>query len=251
MPIAGLGLHFLVALFFAIHAVRTGQQMVWLFVLFSFPLLGSVVYLLAVYLPGSRLEWHAGRAVRAAGRAIDPTRELREARAAYELTPTAHNQMRLASAFLDAGQPQEAATLYETCLAGPFSDDLEIRLGAALALADCGRFGEAIEHLEFVRRASPGYKAETVSLALARALGGAGRTVDAVTEFESALARFGTFETRAHYVLWAVTAGQTARATQLYAEIEQLRRHWPRHAERLNRPMLQQLRTSMASIAQA
>ena len=27
MPFAGLGLHFIVALFFAVHVVRTGQQM--------------------------------------------------------------------------------------------------------------------------------------------------------------------------------------------------------------------------------
>jgi hypothetical protein len=44
MPIVGLGLHLLIALFFAVHAVRSGQQLFWLFILFSFPLLGSVVY---------------------------------------------------------------------------------------------------------------------------------------------------------------------------------------------------------------
>jgi hypothetical protein len=58
MPI--LGLHILIALFFAVHVVRSGQQMYWLFVLFSFPILGSIVYFVAIYLPGSRLE-HGAR----------------------------------------------------------------------------------------------------------------------------------------------------------------------------------------------
>ena len=43
MPIFGLGLHILIAIFFAIHAIRTGREMYWLLILFMFPLLGSIV----------------------------------------------------------------------------------------------------------------------------------------------------------------------------------------------------------------
>ena len=46
MPFVGLGLHLVVALFFAVHAVRTGREMYWLVILFSFPLLGSIAYFL-------------------------------------------------------------------------------------------------------------------------------------------------------------------------------------------------------------
>ena len=55
MPIFGLGLHILIALFFAVHAMRHGKQMYWLIILFSFPLLGSVVYFVVEYLPASRM----------------------------------------------------------------------------------------------------------------------------------------------------------------------------------------------------
>lgn len=43
MPIIGLGLHVLIAIYFAAHAVRTGQDKYWLWILFAFPLLGSLV----------------------------------------------------------------------------------------------------------------------------------------------------------------------------------------------------------------
>ena len=109
MPFLGLGVHVLIALFFAIHAVRSGQQMYWLIILFSFPLLGSIVYFVVIFLPDSRLERGARRAVAAAGKVLDPTRELRDARAAYEFTPTAQNEMRLASALLEGGLAEEAA----------------------------------------------------------------------------------------------------------------------------------------------
>lgn len=66
MPFLGIGLHVLIALYFAVHALRSGQQMYWLIILFSFPLFGSIVYFFAIYLPNSRLEHGARKVVAAA-----------------------------------------------------------------------------------------------------------------------------------------------------------------------------------------
>ena len=44
MPYIGIGLHVLAAIYFAVHAIRSGQSLYWLILLFSFPLLGSIVY---------------------------------------------------------------------------------------------------------------------------------------------------------------------------------------------------------------
>ena len=54
MPFLGIGFHVLIALYFAVHAIRTGQNLFWLMILFAFPLLGSIVYLFAIYLPELR-----------------------------------------------------------------------------------------------------------------------------------------------------------------------------------------------------
>ena len=43
MPILGFGLYFALAIFCAVHVVRTRQPLYWLMILFGFPLLGSVV----------------------------------------------------------------------------------------------------------------------------------------------------------------------------------------------------------------
>ncbi len=37
MPFLGIGFHVIVALFFAVHVVRSNQNMYWLFILFVFP----------------------------------------------------------------------------------------------------------------------------------------------------------------------------------------------------------------------
>ncbi|MDM4768102.1 tetratricopeptide repeat protein [Pelomonas sp. SE-A7] len=241
MPFIGAGLHLLVALFFAIHAVRTGQPLYWLVILFMFPLLGSAVYFFAVFLPGSRLERGARRTVAATARALDPGRELREARAALEATPTAQNQMRLANALLEAGQPQEAAEAFEICLKGPFASDAEIKLGAARAWLEAGQAGRAVNHLQAIRADQPGFRNDQLSLLLARALAADKRHEEARAEFEHGLARFGSFEAHAEYAIWALQRGEQALADKLQAEIEKMCRSWNRHTQELNAPVLRRL----------
>jgi hypothetical protein len=241
MPFVGIGLHLLVALYFAVHAVRSGQNMYWVIILFSFPLLGSAVYFFAVYLPDSRLHHGARKAVATAAKALDPTRELREARAAFDYTPTAQNQIRLAVALLDAGLADEAATNYEACLKGPFATDLDIRLGAARAQYECQHFREAINHLTYIRSEDAAFRAEQVTLLLARALAESGNRQEARSEFESALTRFGSFDTKAEYLIWALGANDQDTAARLQIDVQRATERWNRHTRELNRPVLRRL----------
>lgn len=241
MPFAGLGLHALVALFFAVHVVRTGQQLYWLIILFSFPLLGSAVYFWVTYLPNSRLPHSARKMVSVAAKTLDPTRELREAREAFDYTPTAQNQMRLAAALLGSDQADEAATNFEACLRGPFANDPEIRLGAAKAFFACKRYTEAISHLENIRRTNATYRSEEVSVLLAKTLGAAGRRTEAQTEFEQTLERFGSFECRAEYAIWAINAGERDLAARLQTDIQRSMERWNRHTRDLNMSLIRRL----------
>ena len=240
MPFAGLGLHFILAILCAIHVVRSRQNMYWLFILFVFPLLGSLVYFFAVYLPNSRLERGAMNAVRAAVKAIDPQREVREARLAFEDTPTAQNQMRLASALLEVGDAEAAAREYQACLQGPFASDPEIRLGAARAFVECARYDDALRHLEPLRQERPDYRPEPVALLIARSLAGASRAADA---------RFGTFEAKAEYAIWAYAVGDTATAERLRPELEKIAARWSSLTRELNAPVARRLAAAQAAAA--
>lgn len=241
MPILGAGLHILVAALFAIHAVRTRQASQWLFILFAFPLLGSLAYFFAVYLPNSRLERQALKAVGAAVKAIDPQREVRTARAAFEDTPTAQNQMRLAAALLEVGESQEAATLYTRCLQGPFANDPEIRLGAARAFEAAQRPADALTHLEVVKAERPDYRTDTVALVEARCLAALGRRAEARSAFEAAERRHGTWETKAEFAIFAWATGDTATAERLDEELRKIAARWNRLTRELNEGTLHRL----------
>ncbi|KQZ44004.1 hypothetical protein [Duganella sp. Root1480D1] len=248
MPVFGLGLHILVAIFFAVHAVRRGRELYWLLILFSFPLLGSLVYFFAVYLPSSRLEHGARKAVAAAGRMLDPGRELREARDAFNFTPTAQNQMRLAAALLEAGEAAEAATTYEACLQGAFGSDLEIRLGAARANLAVGAHDKTIQHLEFIRRTDANYRAEQCSLLLAKAFAAANRNDEARAEFENAVDRFGSFDARAEFAIWAAGMREYQLAKRLQSELQHTMDRWNRHTASMNDATVRRLNAAFAQV---
>ena len=247
MPYAGLGLHLIVAVICAIHAVRTGQPMYWLIILFMFPLLGSIVYVVAIYLPSTRLQRSARRAVSVAAKAIDPNREVREAREAFAEAATAQNQMRLAAALLETGEAAEAAKLYEGCLTGPFASDLEIRFGAARAFVECGRYAEALEHIEAIRTTKKEFRTEAVSILRGRALAGLGRNDEAREEFKSALATFGTFEARAEYAIFALGVGDNATAEPLLAELDKITSRWNSANRDLNERVMKRLAAARAA----
>lgn len=244
MPFIGIGLHILLALFCAFHVVRSGQQLYWLIILFAFPMLGSLVYLFAVYLPNSRLERGAMKAVSAAAKALDPGKELRLAREDYEQTPTAQNQMRLAAALLDMGQAEEAARLYESGLKGPFASDPEMRFGAARAFVEALRYVHAVPHLEELRRSRPEYRPDQVALLLARAYAGASRASEAREEFERTIARYATFEAHAEYAIWALATGDAATAARLQTEIDKMMGRWNAMSRQLNEPVLRRLKAA-------
>ena len=246
MPLAGLGLHFLIALFFAIHALRNGRQMYWLLILFSFPLLGSLAYFVAEYLPASRLERQGRIAGRALQKSIDPGRDVRDARRVFDLTPTAHNQMRLAAALLDAGQSDEAVQHYDACLRGPFAGDPEVVLGAARANAAHGRPAAAIALLAPLQDKQPGFRFDEVGLALGRAYAANNQPAEAGTQFEAVVARFASIEARVELALWARANGNDAVAQRELQEIAHARKHMEKHTRDLHRELFRRLDAATA-----
>lgn len=233
MPILGLGLHVIVAIFFAIHAVKTGRELYWLIILFMFPLLGSVVYFAVVFLPDARLQRGVRQAGRVIDRAVQPGRPLREARAAFELTPTAANRVQLAKILLDSGEAEhtaEAVSHYDACLEGPFAGDAELQLGAARARLANRQPGEAIGILVTLRAAQPGFRQEQLGLTLAEAYVAAGRNAEAGVEYEALADRFGSVEARAGLALWALQNGRNDLAERELKEVDLVRRHMNKHA---------------------
>lgn len=241
MPILGLGIHFLIALFFAVHAVRSGRELYWLFILVSFPVLGSLVYFLAIYLPQSRLERKLGQAGAKVLKSFDPKRDVREAQHAFDLTPTAHNQTRLASAMLEAGMHAQAVDQFESCLCGPFAGDPDIRFSAARARLANAQPDRAIAALTELRKTHPAYREEQVALLLAQAYAAAGMHAEAGQQFADVVQRFSGIEARAEYALWALSRRDQMVADAQLKELNHSRKHMTSYTRSLHQAMFKRL----------
>lgn len=249
MAFFGLGAHLIIALFFAVHAIRAGREMYWLIILFSFPLLGSIVYFFAIFLPETSVERSIAKAGGKIVKILDPTRELREARDLFELTPTTQNQVRLASALLETGNAAEAAEHYESALKGQFSEDADLKFGAARARAEIGQHREAAVLLREIREHTPTYRREEMSLLMAKLLGASGQADAATAEYRRAITEHDTVRCCAEYAIFALGQGDVETATRLQDHITKVTKRWTKHNRTINADVLKRLNAAWAVAA--
>jgi len=249
MPFMGLlgFLHIIIAVCFAVHAVRTGRQLFWLFILFSFPMLGSVVYFLVEYLPSSRLKSGFKGAVSIASKALNPDAELRAAQKAVDLTPTVQNRMRLAKALMAKGDSAKAVEQLDQCLTGQFANDPDIGFIAATAKFQNKQPADAIHLLNKIRQRNPEFRQEQVSVLLAQALVAAGDHEKAKQEFIHAVSTYGSVEARAEYAIWAASTGDTETALKLREDLEHSWKHWNTYARSQHRELFSRVDKALAA----
>jgi hypothetical protein len=249
MPYAGLGLHVLVAIYFASHVLRTGQDRYWLMILFAFPLLGSLVYFLMVWLPDARRSTQGQMVARGVQKLLDPSRELRAAQEALEVAATPANRLRLADALLAMGRASEAVVQYQAVLSGLYADDPLVRIHLARALVEAGNPQEARVLLDRLIADMPKLKSAEGHLIYARAVAALGDRARAREEFESLVAYFAGLEARARYAEVLLAWGDTARLLALVTETNKIVKRMPAAARDLNREWIARLKKVESSMA--
>ncbi|HEY2024909.1 tetratricopeptide repeat protein [Paraburkholderia sp.] len=250
MLYSGIGLHVFVAIFFAVHAVRHNQGIYWLFILFAFPLLGSVVYFFAVFLPGLRQSRGARVATQAITQFVDPNRALREARADFDRAPTVQHRMRLGDALLEAGNPREALEHFQAAANGPFANDPALLLGLARSQFALGDYPATRSTLANLFAVNPQARNQGAPALLHARTLAALSAPGARAAFEQALTCASDVAPRCLFADWLAAQPHDAdrqHAQTLYTEIVQDARHWPRHAREHNREWLQRAQAALAS----
>ena len=204
----------------AMHVVRTGQQMYWLWILVIGGPLGAAFYFFAVLLP----DLMGGRTARVVGKAaqqaLDPERDYRQAMRALEDTPTVGNRMKVAQAAAALGRWSDAEAQWALCGDGHWGDDPVILLGHADALLELGRFAEALAKLEKLKGLGSEGQTPRVALAFARAYEGLGRNAEADDAYRYAADRVPGLEAGGRYVAFMAKTGRRQDAEIGMAEIE-------------------------------
>jgi hypothetical protein len=225
MPILIMSLIIQVTLI--IHVIRTGRPNWWIFFILMAPGIGSGVYILMEILPNSGLMPNLRKAEMKVVKAMDPTRELREAQVAFDLAPTVGNRLRFADASADMGDWSGAERLYADCLRGQFEDDPTALFGLARTLVELGRPKEAIETINRLRVL--GREGPQEALIFARAAEALGDNEDAQDAYAFAAPRIPTLEAQARYIRFLRLAGKNVDATRELQEFDARLSRVPRH----------------------
>jgi len=240
-------LNYAVAIFFAVHAVRTGRQMYWIMILIIAPVLGSLIYFFAEYLPEMRHSTVARKSARVVKSLVDPNRELREARLAFERTPTVDNRSRLAEALLARGDNDEAIEQFQACASGPYAKDVKFRRGLARAQLAAGRHAAAAATLEGLIADSPRDAGSDAHLWLAQALTKVDET-RALAAFEHASQVHNSTETQAAYGIFLASLGRDAQARPLLEGVLHNARVGTPSSREPNRAAIDQARAALKSV---
>lgn len=219
MSLGLLALSLLFSILLAVHVVRTGREMYWLFIILMFQPLGGVVYAIVHVLPDIFGGSTARKISQAARESLDPTREYREARTACDDTPTVRNQARLAAAAGALGKHDEAEALYAQAAQGIHAEDPALLLGRAKALLELRRPQDALAVLERLGQDADA-RSPAAAVALGRAYEGLGRIAEADTAFEWASQRMPGFEGLARYAAFMARNGRRAEAQDAVTEMD-------------------------------
>jgi hypothetical protein len=235
MPYAAGGvLHFAIAIFFAIHAIRTGRQYYWLIILFSFPLLGSAVYFLMEYMPDMRMTRGGRKVIKVVNDVIDPNRALREAQAEFERAPTAANRGALAAALSGLGRYDEAIAHYNEAASGSYANDRHFVRGLASTNLLAERWRDARIAYERLFAIARDARQPDDDLGYAFALAQLG---DATADdaFQHAVTTSNGPVARCRYAQYLEGVGRMREARELYEAVVKEGRLAPRHTQDLHK----------------
>jgi hypothetical protein len=209
---------FLVQLGFAVHAVRTGRDAIWIYIIVFIPGIGCLLYLVTQVLP----ELSQGQAVsKARGtivKSVDQRRELRNRMDDLAVSDTLQNKMTLADECLEAAIYDEAISLYQSCLTGTYEHDPELMAKLARAQFLDGAASAARATLDALIKANPNYQSTEDHLLYARCLEALALYADASKEYDALVRAYPGEEARVRYALMLKGQGELDRAEILFIE---------------------------------
>lgn len=215
----------------AVHVFKRGRDYWWLFLIFFFPLIGSVVYFFVEMLPDLR----SGRRVGGVSIPGGGRRRIRQLEAAMLYSDTYANRKDLADAYLAGGVWEKAVPAYEYCLANGGEDDQELKLALALALFQMERHDEADETLAKIPDEAMKNVVLERDMLHARVLEARGRDAEALTAYEDLVRRWSGEEARCRLGLFLQKTGEVDRSKRIFEEIVTRSKHSPAFYSRAQR----------------
>jgi hypothetical protein len=220
MILPGFLLSLVMAILLCWHAVKTGRDQMWLWIILMLQPLGGLVYIALNIVPDIFGGTTARKLTHAARETLDPHREYREAKQAHDDTQTVRNQSRLAAAAAHLGHYAEAEALWRAAAQGVHADDPVLLLGLANALLELGRPAEALAVLDKLGSDEAHGRTPAAAMSLGRAYEALDRLDDADRAYQWAAERLPGFEALARYAAFMARHGRRDEAGEIVVELD-------------------------------
>lgn len=209
-------LEILIQIYFAVHAVKTGRDRYWLYILILFPGVGCLVYFFAEYLPELMQNPKIRKEV---GKIFTPKKQLKQLEEQFEMTPSIKNRLILAEGYVNAKLFDKAIDAYQQCLKDVREDDAIILEGLSCAYFFKGDFENAKQYLGKLLKTRSNRKGDEFDLLYARTLEELGDVEGAIKEYSEFIRIFTGEEARCRYALLLIKVGRAKEAEDLFNEV--------------------------------
>ena len=238
--IFGVGIHVLIAVCFAIHAIRNGQPFFWLWILFVFPFLGSVVYFIAVYLPQSRMPHQANMLSKKALHVLQPNRAINQAKIQYENIPSVDNAVRYAEYLTQAGKTAVAIDILKQKYSSLVENDTAYLEQLATAYLQDQQAQNALTITDKITSIDPNYKIEQIALIRALAHHQLNQQESAQKNFIVAT-KSQDIDKLSEYAFWAIQTDNAELAHQIRVDLQKKWNIGTAYSRQLHKPIFKQI----------
>ncbi|CCD97834.1 tetratricopeptide repeat protein [Bradyrhizobium sp. STM 3809] len=230
MPIALVVLLLDISLIY--HASRTGRLQPWAFIILMVPMIGALAYIVVELVP----EWLGSHDVQKARKRVanklDPEKYYRELSDRVAITDTIANRAALAEECVAISRYDEAERHYDHILSLPMGHEAIFALGKAKAQFARRRPADALATLDELQKTWPDYNSAEAHLLYARALQDAGRSGEALEEYQALLDYAPSSEAKVRYGTLLKLVGRVDEAKVVFTELLIQMKRSPRHVRK-------------------
>ena len=232
----------------AIHVVRSGRQLYWIWILLIGSYLGVLVYVVTAVIPDLRNDPRSRSAARQVLHTFDPERRRRQIKQRLEVADTVDNRRALAEESLRMGDFANATELYRSILKGLYATDASFLLGLAQSQAGAGEFTSARETLDRLFESNPAFRSNDAELLRARVLQSQGDLDAALDCYRTLSTSYAGEEARFRYGSLLKERGRFAEARDVFGDMLKRARNAPRYYRKKEKAWLDSAQRELASL---
>lgn len=232
----------------AVHVVRSGRPLYWIWILLIGSYLGVIVYVIAAVIPDLRNDPRSRHAARKVINTLDPERQRRSIQQRLEIADTVDNRRVLAEESMKLGDYANAAELYRSVLKGVYANDANFLLGLAQAQAGQDDFAGARATLDSLYAAHPTYRSSDAELLRARTLEALGDHAAALEHYRTLAISYPGEEARFRYGALLKQVGRFNDARGVFADMLKRAKIAPRYYRKKEKDWLDSAQRELAGL---